>query len=233
MAENSNSIKDVNEQLKVMVLKPGMATRARTSSGDPILYCDKCSYSCALKHLLNIHKMSSHSDKINPIRIAASKRKLSPNKSLLRVIQKKKTVTVESVKTDIEQTSINTVTTYPCTKCGFIYNSDTDLACHMSLKHAVLTSSKEKVQKVKVPEVKVDQRQQAELDNIDPTEQVQPGKDETTEQGPTTNMIIKTKKVANNDAQEKEQQETEEFLDKEKEKLYTEAENWRKNSPRS
>ena len=38
LTENINGIKDANEQLKVMMVKPGMATRARTGSGDTILY---------------------------------------------------------------------------------------------------------------------------------------------------------------------------------------------------
>ena len=90
MVENVNSIKDVNDQLKVMVVKPGMVTRAHTGSGDLILYCDKCSYSGALKHHLNMHKMSNHSNNVKPIKIAAHNRKFSPNKSLPRTALKTK-----------------------------------------------------------------------------------------------------------------------------------------------
>ena len=45
MTENENSIKDANEGIKAMVIKPGMATRARSGSGEPTLFCDKCNYS--------------------------------------------------------------------------------------------------------------------------------------------------------------------------------------------
>ena len=47
LKDNMNTIKDANEQLKAMVIKSRMATRARTGSGEPILNCDMCSYSCA------------------------------------------------------------------------------------------------------------------------------------------------------------------------------------------
>ena len=55
MKDNIESIKEINLTLKVMVIKAGMVTRARTSSGDPILFCENCEYKCSFKHQLNMH----------------------------------------------------------------------------------------------------------------------------------------------------------------------------------
>ena len=58
--DNIDSINEANMALQNMNIKEGMVTRARHSSGDPTLYCDKCSYKCNLKHQMNTHKISKH-----------------------------------------------------------------------------------------------------------------------------------------------------------------------------
>ena len=52
MNENIDSIKEANSKIKGMVIKSGMGTRARTSTGDPTLPCDQYSYTCNLRHQL-------------------------------------------------------------------------------------------------------------------------------------------------------------------------------------
>ena len=121
---------------------------------------------------------------------------------------------VDPVEAVPEPNKSNNVMFYQCTECGFIYNSDTDLACHMSINQETLNASKEQDKEVTVeltPETQLD-------NNISPIQEVQPRQDEVKELGPTTGQEDKNK----------EQTEKEEFLDKEKEKLYTEAVNWRK-----
>ena len=160
MTENASSINEANECIKSMVIKPGMATRARTSSGDPILNCDKCSYSCELRHRLNIHKISMHSKKKFPLKITAVKRKSSPTKApeIQRIAKEKITKTVESVESVPEINITSFVRTYPCTDCGFVYNSETDLACHISIMHADLTKKKDQ-------EGNTEKKQEKKLEN--------------------------------------------------------------------
>ena len=78
---NTNSIKEANMRLRRMVVKAGMATRARTSTGDPTLHCDKCSYTCNLRHQLNTHKISKHGVAAKSVTFTGTKRKSPPNKS--------------------------------------------------------------------------------------------------------------------------------------------------------
>ena len=218
MTDNINAITDANEQLKAMVLKSGMATRARTGSGEPILHCDMCSYSSAVKHRLNMLKISTHSGKIKTIKMSASKRKSWPNKSIEipKVAPKKLIKDVESVGKVSEPKEIPITTTFPCTKCGFVYNSENDLVCHSELKHSSAIVNKKTVQHVK----------EAEETKSDATSNTQ-------EQKTKQDSIIITTEIEKKDQQEQDQkvaeeQQKEEFLDREKERLYIEAENWRK-----
>ena len=56
MKANKENIDEANIALKNLITKPGMVFRARTSSGDQLIYCDKCDYQCTVKHRLNMHK---------------------------------------------------------------------------------------------------------------------------------------------------------------------------------
>ena len=72
-----------------------------------------------------MHKMSTHSGKIKPIKIAASKRKSWPNKSIeIPKVATKKIIqfveSVENAKKAPEQKEIIIHTTFPCTECGFV-----------------------------------------------------------------------------------------------------------------
>ena len=53
MGINEDNIDEANNALKSMVIKPGMNLRARTSSGDQIIYCDKCDYKCTMNHTMS------------------------------------------------------------------------------------------------------------------------------------------------------------------------------------
>ena len=193
------TIKQINESLKSMSLKDSMNLRSRTTSGDTILYCDKCSYTTPLKHKLSAHKMSLHQADHTHVK-KAIKRKSSPKQSPIKKKIKKQTITKETLKEAInaakmtkdetvDDTSNHEVKLYQCTECGFIYSSMKDLSAHMLSMHKQNNISKP---------ITINQ-----VDNI------------------LTN--ISKKEAEKNDSKEKE-----EFIDEEKEKLSIEAENWRK-----
>ena len=81
MKENMVGIEETNILLKTMVINTGVTTRARSSSGDPLLNCEHCSYTCALKHQLNTHKISKHGVTVHPI--TSNKRKSSQTRALI------------------------------------------------------------------------------------------------------------------------------------------------------
>ena len=144
--ENMCSIKETNDKLKVMMVKPGMTIRTRTNTAEAItLYCDKCSYTSTMRHRLNTHKISCHischTSKIKPLKVTASKRKSSPIKSPATTkIPKGKMTT--SAETEVKPKVKSPMKTHPCPVCGFVYNSETDLTSHMSTMHNALLGSK-------------------------------------------------------------------------------------------
>ena len=106
-----------------------MATRARTSTGDPTLQCDQCSFSCNLRHQLDTHKISKHGVTVKSVKFNGIKRKSPPNKS---------PDTKKALKVNMkhEQKEHKLIKLFTCTECAFVYKSESDLKVHMSVMHA-------------------------------------------------------------------------------------------------
>ena len=227
MLENRDSIIEANMKLKAMLIKRGMNlrtrtnsgdnifNRARTTSGDKFFKCDKCNYTCSLKHQLVGHKMRTHGALHNIKPIPKSlKRKTPPNKSpeykkiKVKVTKKQLATSITTAEEkslhQIEDTKEQTVeTSSQCNICGLLYKSDSDMGNHMTKMHidqSVLIKEINDTNGKKSPEPITIQ----EVDNI-------------------LTDISKIEERKND-----EKKENEEFVDTEKDNLYIEAENWRK-----
>ena len=219
MTMNKDSIISTNIALKNMIVKPGMVLRARTSSGDQILHCEKCDYKCAMKHQINTHMMSVHGS-VNGVKpksiksITAIKRKSPPSTSP----ESKKTSKEKMTKSDIPDSLVKV---YPCNDCGFVYNSETDLACHMSVKHATIQEPprKEEISLSSTAPVSLAYM----LDPIKLLKESQKPKPITVKE---VDKILTS--MAKDELRTKDIEDKEEFLDKEKERLLEDADNWRK-----
>ena len=224
ITNNIEGINEANNALKSMVLNPGMVLRARTSSGDNIIYCEKCNYTCSLKHQLNMHMMSKHGDRVKPLKINAIKRKSPPNKSPENQRPTKGKINRSTKSVSFQTDIVTDISTedYTCNECKFVYSSKTDLACHISLMHADIKSPPD------------NSKQDSSSIEVLPTDVTNDSPETKTKEVQDQKVITEheVEKILTNmekeEASKRDNREKEEFLDKEKEKLYIEAENWRK-----
>ena len=232
--------------LQNMNIKEGMVTRARHSSGDPTLYCDKCSYKCNLKHQMNTHKISKHGVQVKPLKITAAKRKSPPNKSPENKRTTKGKVTFANDSKEVlltESKEDSSQKTFICAECTFRYTSNNDLACHMSVMHATIipppgevhlkvqavVDSAKKEQTILEPPVQVLVEQERQVIK-QATPPVTKEKLDTVESRPITRDEVESilTNIAKEESRKNIHEEIKEFLDIEKERLQMEAENWRK-----
>ena len=229
MKECMINIIEINGILKNMPINANMNLRSRTSSGDQILYCDKCSYTTPLKHKMTTHKMSFHGafrEKKVTIKTIPLKRKSSPNKSLeVKKVVKQK-VTKEALKE-----AISAVTE----------QKDQDISNKQqkeALKEAISPDTDEKDQ-----DISTNQQKEVGLNNNQCTDCgffynskkelsahiVTMHKTESHHKPITIQQVdnILTD-MAKKEAEKNDSREVEEFLDEEKEKFKAEVENLKK-----
>ena len=254
MNENIDSIKEANSKIKGMVIKPGMGTRARTSTGDPTLPCDQCSYTCNLRHQLNTHKISKHGVPVRSVKFNGIKRKSPPNKSpeIKRAAKGILKTKEESKRVFMEHKEHNHVKMYACPECAFVYKSEYDLTVHISVMHApmkLLPAASQQpgrgLASVKPggllgltgapAQVLAGGQQPGGVLGLTGAPAQEPHKEATGEKGKNDIRPITMSEVdkiienmAKEEVRRKNEKEVEEFLDIEKDRLHTEAENWRK-----
>ena len=162
--------------------------------------------------------MSVHAAKIQPPK--AIKRKSPPNKSPdKRRTKEKMPKTSQPKKTLSEPLVGNESKTCPCTECGFVFNSETDLACHISMIHASLKPLPEDCDEVKEKQnVEQKQQQHKELQQMqeesneevqeEPNEMVQEEPNEVVQEEPNEvvqeepNEVVQSKPITENEVEE-------------------------------
>ena len=200
MKDNVESIKEANEKIKNLVLNTGVATRARTSTSDQTLSCEHCSYQCSLKHQLNTHKISKHGVTVKPLKITSSKRKSPPSRSPDNTRKPAKGILKSNVKYN---------KTLPKPRLDVTVKNYPCPVCGF-----VYNSKSDMDSHMTGMHAKEEGAILQQCGKITEAPAIAPKVDV-----PTIEEIT-TKEVKTN--------EKEEFLDREKEKLYEEAENWRK-----